>query len=55
MTLAELLGISVVHHADKNTVGLVLGEEERDITEELRTHGAIRPPGNRTERLMLSG
>ena len=43
MTLAELLGISVVHHADKNTVGLVLGEEERDITEELRTHGSYQP------------
>lgn len=42
MTLAELLGISVVHHADKNTVGLVLGEEERDITEELRTHGSYQ-------------
>lgn len=42
MTLAELLGISVVNHADKNTVGLVLGEEERDITEELRTHGSYQ-------------
>lgn len=39
MTEAEKLGVSVVRHEDQQTIGLVLGEEERDITEEIRRDG----------------
>lgn len=39
MTMAERLGISVVRHEDQGITGLVLGEEERDITAELKTDG----------------
>lgn len=39
MTTAEKLGISVVRHEDQGTTGLVLGEEERDITAELKADG----------------
>ena len=39
MTEAEKHGVSVVRHEDQQTIGLVLGEEERDITEEIRRDG----------------
>ena len=39
MTDAEKLGGAVVRHEDQQTIGLVLGEEERDITEEIRRDG----------------
>lgn len=39
MTLAEQLGVYVVVHADMDTVGLVLGDQEMDITDEMQKSG----------------
>lgn len=39
MTLAEQLGVYVVVHADIDTLGLVLGDQEIDITDEMRKSG----------------